>query len=193
MPARDTRNKIIENADRLFYERGFENTSFSDVADAVGISRGNFYHHFKSKSEILDAVVERRVADRISMLDHWEAATDDPVARVASFIRILLMNETKIRAFGCPIGSLSLELAKLDQKAFRNSVKLFDLFRQWLRSQFEALGHIERADEYAMHVLGRSQGVATLANAYPNEKYLEREVDLMIEWLHGLVPDQHRN
>ena len=42
-----TRELIVEKADTLFYEGGFEATSFADIAAAVGISRGNFYHHFK--------------------------------------------------------------------------------------------------------------------------------------------------
>jgi len=44
-------------ADRLFYEQGFEHTSFANIADAVNISHGNVYHHFKSKDDILDAVI----------------------------------------------------------------------------------------------------------------------------------------
>ncbi|MGD9385294.1 MAG: TetR/AcrR family transcriptional regulator, partial [Thioalkalispiraceae bacterium] len=41
------RQRIVAAADQLFYQHGYENTSFSDIADAVGISRGNFYYHFK--------------------------------------------------------------------------------------------------------------------------------------------------
>lgn len=43
-PKPSTRQEIVEKADLLFYQRGFENTSFADIADAVGISRGNFYY-----------------------------------------------------------------------------------------------------------------------------------------------------
>jgi AcrR family transcriptional regulator len=37
-----TRERIVDAADTLFYQRGFEKTSFADIADAVGLSRGNF-------------------------------------------------------------------------------------------------------------------------------------------------------
>ena len=47
-PKPSTRQDIVEKADLLFYQHGFENTSFADIADAVGISRGNFYYHFKT-------------------------------------------------------------------------------------------------------------------------------------------------
>ena len=63
-----TRDKIIDMADNLFYQQGFENTSFADIANKVGISRGNFYHHFKSKDSILDAVIKRRLANTEKML-----------------------------------------------------------------------------------------------------------------------------
>ena len=42
-----TREQIVLAADQLFYEQGFEHTSFADIADAVKLSRGNFYYHFK--------------------------------------------------------------------------------------------------------------------------------------------------
>src|SRR5688500_768121 len=61
MRDKTTRDQIVAAADQLFYRRGFEHTSFSDIADAVRISRGNFYHHFKSKDDILDAVIGARL------------------------------------------------------------------------------------------------------------------------------------
>ena len=107
-----TRERIEQKADDLFYEKGFEATSFADIADAVGISRGNFYHHYKSKDDILDAVITRRLSKTQDMLEQWETDTP-PKTRIVSFIRILLINQTKIMAFGCPVGTLTTELAKL--------------------------------------------------------------------------------
>ncbi len=179
----NTREKIVTAADLLFYEKGFENTSFAVVAKEVGISRGNFYHHFKTKDQILEAVIERRLQDRKIMLDRWEIEGETPKQRVASFIRILLVNATKIRAFGCPVGSLFHELSKIDHESETDAVRLFDLFRHWLCQQFTKMGHTHDADYFAMTLLARSQGVAMVANAYPKEDFLEREVAQMLVWL----------
>jgi len=184
MVAADTRARIIETADQLFYEGGFDHTSFADIATEVGISRGNFYYHFRTKDEILDAVIEQRLADRRAMLDQWELAADTPCDCIASFIRILLMNEKKIRAYGCPIGTLTLELSKLGHTGESRARHLFDLFRAWLKRHFKKAGcDDETADRHALHVLGRSQGIATLANTYPDEDYLERETENLLDWL----------
>lgn len=68
MTSPTTREQIVEAADRLFYEHGYARTSFADIAGAVQISRGNFYYHFKTKDEILDAVIALRLANTRRML-----------------------------------------------------------------------------------------------------------------------------
>ena len=75
------------------------------------------------------------------------------------------------------------ELAKLDHASQAEANKLFTLFRTWLRRQFTLLGREADADELAMHLLARSQGVATLANAFHDEKFIRREVEQMCDWL----------
>ena len=183
MVAADTRRQIVEAADQLFYEHGFEATSFADIAKAVGLSRGNFYYHFRTKDEILDAVIELRLANTQAMLDAWEENATAPAERIRNFIHILIMNRVKIMAHGCPVGTLSNELAKLDHAAQGDSAKLFTLFRAWLARQFVALGREAEADVLALHILMRSQGVATLATAFRDEDFIRREVEDMDAWL----------
>jgi TetR/AcrR family transcriptional repressor of nem operon len=180
---RGTREEIVEAADGLFYRHGYDHTSFADIAAAVRISRGNFYYHFKTKDEILDAVIERRLTDTRAMLTQWEIAGDTPSARLRSFIDMLIANRTDIKRYGCPVGTLCTELAKLGHAARDDAKALFTLFRVWLRRQFELLGRKAEADELAMHLLMRSQGVATLATAFQDEAFIRHEVLQMHAWL----------
>ncbi|MBX9841986.1 MAG: TetR/AcrR family transcriptional regulator [Xanthobacteraceae bacterium] len=183
MPDKTTRDQIVEAADRLFYRQGYEHTSFSDIADAVQISRGNFYYHFKSKDEILGAVIEARLANTRTMLERWEIEGSGPEDRIRSFIHILIANRADIKRHGCPVGTLCGELAKLGHAAQAEANQLFTLFRTWLRRQFTLLGREADADALAMHLLARSQGVATLANAFHDEKFIRQEVEEMRDWL----------
>ena len=182
-----TRERIIEAADQMFYAQGFEHTSFADIAHAVNISRGNFYYHFKTKDGILDAVIERRLANTQAMLDQWEIEGDTPKARILSFIHILIQNQAKIKRYGCPVGTLTSELAKLNHNAQGDANKLFTLLRTWLKHQFVQLGRKTDADHLAMHVLARSQGVATLANAFHDEKFIRHEVRQLEDWLGAIA------
>jgi TetR/AcrR family transcriptional regulator, transcriptional repressor for nem operon len=183
MSASSTRELIIEKADSLFYEGGYEATSFAEIAAALGISRGNFYHHFKTKDDILDAVIARRMERTRAMLDGWQADGDGPRERVLSFIHMLIANRAKIMAFGCPVGTLSSELAKLDHVAQGRAAEIFGLFRDWLASQFQALGAGDRAEPLALHLLARSQGVAVMATAFRDETFIRSEVAEIEHWL----------
>ena len=182
----NTKERIVESADLLFYQRGFEHTSFADIAADVGISRGNFYHHFPSKDALLDAVLVRRMQSTQSMLEEWERDAATPSLRIQCFIRILIANQSKIMAYGCPVGTLSMELSKLEHPSQEGSAKIFSIFRDWLSRQFSQLGHGPESDFLALHVLARSQGIATLANAFQDSDYVHAEVELLCGWVDSL-------
>ncbi|WP_245623173.1 TetR/AcrR family transcriptional regulator [Spirillospora albida] len=181
--AATTRTHIVEAADRLFYRQGYQHTSFASIAEDVHISRGNFYYHFKSKDDILAAVIAARRDDLRRMLERWEAEEADPAGRIRRFIEIVVTNRAEIMSHGCPVGTLTTELAKLGHPALGEAGGLFTLFRGWLGEQFTQLGHQAQADALAMHVLAFSQGVATLAHAFGDEEFIHREVQRMHDWL----------
>lgn len=55
-----TLEKILEVSQRLFLEKGFDQTTIQDIVDGLdGLTRGAVYHHFKSKEEIMNALIER--------------------------------------------------------------------------------------------------------------------------------------
>ena len=186
MPAKTTRDHIIETSDQLFYMQGFDHTSFAHLANAAHISRGNFYYHFKTKDEILDAVIMVRREKTKTMLKQWENDNADPEKRILDFIHILIRNRSKILNYGCPVGTLNAELIKLNHNSKNDAKKIFSLFRAWLKKQFSLLGHQKNADALAMHILSQSQGVATLANAFDDRNFIDQEVNRMTEWLKSL-------
>jgi len=193
MTGMTTRDRIVEAADELFYRQGYEHTSFADIADAVQISRGNFYHHFKSKDEILDAVIDLRLATTRRMLDQWAMTGQTPADRIRCFIQILIANQAGIMLSGCPVGTLSTELAKINHASRAAANGLFMLFRNWLREQFSLLGREADADGLTLHLLARSQGVATLANAFHDEDFIRREVEQMYDWLKSCTESAARD
>lgn len=63
--AEERRNEILDAAEKLFGEKGFDGTSTNDILNEVGIARGTLYYHFSSKEDILDAMIER-ITDRLA-------------------------------------------------------------------------------------------------------------------------------
>ena len=74
----ETRRKILDVARRLFYEKGYDNTTIQDIIDGLGgLTKGVIYHHFKSKQEILKSVVESKGVydDQFNWYENWQGET----------------------------------------------------------------------------------------------------------------------
>lgn len=194
MSATETRAHIVKIADDLFYRNGFNHTSFADVSKLAGLSRGNFYYHFRTKDDLLSAVLEKRKADKIALIKDWEALPASPAERIKQYIRIVITNADLIRIYGCPIGTMMNELSKTDHAAQSLAVESFNVFRDWLVAQFEALGEdVDTSVHHAMHILMASQGMATMLSAYGDLNYIQREVDALCVWVEELaVTSQQR-
>ena len=176
------RQRIIDAADNLFYRRGYNQTSFQDISDATGIPRGNFYYYFKTKDEILDAVVNSRIAELSVMLNQCESETDDARERLLMFSNMLEYKRDDVIQSGCPIGSLSSELAKDEAELQGISRQAFVLLRGWIRQQFESLA-LTNADELAMDLLAKMQGVTVMACAFKDTDFIKRSHQDIKDWI----------
>ena len=63
------RTQILDAAERLFFERGYERTSVQDILDALNMSKGGFYHYFDAKESVLKDICERRMLGRFERLN----------------------------------------------------------------------------------------------------------------------------
>lgn len=60
--ATDRKNEILDVANELFTRKGFDGTTISDIIEKLGVARGTVYYHFKSKEDVMDALIERFIA-----------------------------------------------------------------------------------------------------------------------------------
>ncbi|MCT1399423.1 TetR family transcriptional regulator [Paenibacillus sp. LC231] len=86
--AEERRNEILDAADELFAQKGFDGTSTNDILEKVGIARGTLYHHFKSKEDIMDALIDRYA---VHLLDGaQEIAEEKSIPVVERIIRVVM-------------------------------------------------------------------------------------------------------
>lgn len=86
--AEERRNEILDAADELFAQKGFDGTSTNNILEKVGIARGTLYHHFKSKEDIMDALIERYNVRLLGAAQ--EIASDKSIPVVARIIRVVM-------------------------------------------------------------------------------------------------------
>lgn len=181
------RERIVDAAERLFYERGYSSTSFAHVAEASGIPKGNFYFYFQDKRSIFAAVVERRVAALRSLCESLAAAHDEPRERLCGFVDHLVTRRDEVASYGCPVGSLTAEVGKWRDEHLEIATRLFDVLLPFLRAQFRALGAKPKpAEQLAVELLCRTQGINTLAQAYRNPTLVRVQGERVKSWLRTL-------
>ncbi len=83
----ERRLEIVQTAERLFRARGYANCSVDTIIREIGVAKGTFYYYFKSKAEILGAIVDRTL-DRI--VDQAGQVADDPSLSAMAKMRVLL-------------------------------------------------------------------------------------------------------
>jgi len=182
-----TKQRVIEAANRLFYHKGYNNSSFSDIVDAADVPRGNIYYYFKSKEEILHAAIDYRI-DRISqMLESWSESYRTPVERLQRFVEILDDSTDSLTRYGCPMGSLNTELGKHQPELKAHAENLFKLFESWLSDQFAELGYAGRAHELALRIMAMGQGISVLTHVHNDPGLLRREKERMAKWVEQLA------
>ena len=74
----ERKNEIIDTAQNLFLTKGYSACSVAEIIDAIGIAKGTFYHYFKSKEEVLDAIVDKgtdMIVNRIYKVLHDDSLT----------------------------------------------------------------------------------------------------------------------
>jgi len=182
----NNRQRIVDAADQLFHTRGYNQTSFRDISDITGIPRGNFYYYFKTKDDILGAVIDSRMKFYSELLAQCESAASQPLDRMLALTSKLEEFGDSIVEVGCPIGTLTSELAKDEPHLQKKSREIFELLREWLEKNLGLAG-VSNSRNVAMDLLARMQGVSVMACAFKDKNYLRRGLEDVRAWLKKLT------
>jgi TetR/AcrR family transcriptional repressor of nem operon len=124
--SRDTREKLLDVAEKLINDRGFAATSIDQVLEGVGVTKGAFFHHFRSKADLAHALIERFAArDRKILhgnLQRAEKLSDDPLQQVLIFVGLMVELAEQIDASahpGCLFATYCYESGLFDEHTHR--------------------------------------------------------------------------
>jgi TetR/AcrR family transcriptional repressor of nem operon len=163
----DTRERLIDAARYLFWERGYAATGLAEILARAGANSGSFYHFFESKDALLRTVLDTYAE---ALEPHLIAPIRDRARRPLDEVLGLLasyrdrLTETGC-TYGCPIGRLALEIDPENTPAHALIARNFD---GWKAAVANALrrARVANADEVAAFVLTVMEGAVMQARAY---------------------------
>jgi TetR/AcrR family transcriptional regulator, transcriptional repressor for nem operon len=179
------RERLIEGARQVFHAQGVESTTLADIAKVADVPVGNVYYYFKTKDELVDAVIASHAEEinaRLGALEHHRT----PKARLKAFVRMLTEQRELTARFGCPQGSLCSELDKRDDELSRSCAPLVAMPIDWAERQFRALGRRD-ARELAVALIASYQGIALLTNTLRDPQLMAREGRRLERWVDSLA------
>jgi AcrR family transcriptional regulator len=177
-----TRDRLIESARFLFWERGFTGTSMAELLAHAEVNSGSFYHFFDSKEALLRAVLEGYIQLlRPMVVEPAFASVEEPVERIFAILsgyreRILA---TECR-YGCPLGRLALEIDPENAPAHALIAKNFQGWIEAVRECVETMKPFlppkTDLDSLATYVLVVMEGGVMLSRSYRSIEPFDRAV-----------------
>lgn len=177
-----TRERIMDSALDLVLERGYGGTSVDKVIEGAGVTKGAFFHHFKSKADLADALLDRFVEkDRELFGKNLERARQlsrDPVQRLLIFIGLYIEQFEQLRRPypGCLYAACCYQNALLESASFSKVRDSMLFWRQQLLQLIKEAktAHPPRididAEAMADYLLGTFEGAFILGKALKDPK-----------------------
>jgi AcrR family transcriptional regulator len=176
----------VAAACELVYRQGVERTTLADIAAAADVPLGNVYYYFKTKDDIVAAVVQTHVHQIESAIAALERRHRTPKARLRALVGVVAEHEDAIARYGCPYGTLCSELAKrAGEGSDALAARLMETLLGWAEQQFGALGRRD-ARELAVELLVTYQGSAVVSSALGEPELLARQARRLQKWIEAL-------
>jgi TetR/AcrR family transcriptional repressor of nem operon len=135
---RASRERIVERAAELFAERGIAATTVDDVLAAAGAGKGQFYHYFRGRDELAAAAVGFRCAQVVAGLTQALGAVSS-LAGLEEALEGFIAGFEQAGMPGCPIGTLSAEVAGRNEDARLQAAAGFDAWERLLADALERM------------------------------------------------------
>ncbi len=179
------RERLVASATALLHRQGVHSTTLADVASAADVPLGNVYYYYKTRDDLVDAVIEQWKAslrDQLANLDGRRT----PRARLKGLAELWTGQAETVAADGCPLGGLSYELNKGHDMLAAHARDLVGTVIDWAEGQFRTLG-LRDARGLAVHLVSAIQGAALLANTFGDAPLLRAEVRRLDRWIDELA------
>ena len=166
--AKGSREKAVEAARQLFFEQGFQATSLAQIYQRAQINPGSLYYHFRSKDDLLLAVLERYLEMLVPyVMAPAEAAGQGALVRIVALLggyrHQLVASEFSL---GCPIGALSIEVGATNPSAAELIDQNFLAWHRRVQGWLESDGlSATDANELAELALTTMEGAIVLCKA----------------------------
>ena len=197
----DTRERILDTAQALVLEKGFSGTSLDDILKATGVTKGAFFHHFKSKAELAQKLIERFAEHDFAMFEDWnrraEALADDPYQALILFLKFFeeWLDNLEHPFAGCLLAVYVYESSLFDPAVNDFVSRSFAQWQRYYEAKFAAVIAARpprlavNARDLAEAIVSILEGAFILARSHGDPALITRQSRLFRGYLKLLFDD----
>lgn len=171
----ETKTKILDAAERMTQLNGVNGFSYLDLADEVGVKTSSIHYHFKTKSALMLALVERIEKVHGEGLKNMQARIGSPERRLQEVVKLFqgYIKEDKL----CLCGMMAAELQSVSDEVKFRLTSYFRQFQDWLEKQFKEM---ERKDPrgLATGFISGLEGSLLLARLHGDPRMVKKGVEI---------------
>jgi len=179
------RERLVTAATELLHQQGVERTTLAHMAMAANVPLGNVYYYFKTKDDVIAAVIEERIRQMTTTLAAIDRRHRSPRERLKALVREFSSQSEIVARYGCPLGSLCSELDKRNSEPGLAVPELMRLPVEWAEEQFRSLGRRDARD-LALGLLAAYEGSALLTNTMRDPSILHKTARHLRHWIDTL-------
>ncbi len=179
------RERLVAAARELFYRQGVARTALADIAQAAEVPVGNVYYYFKTKDDIIAAVVQTHAHQLDSTLAELERRHRSPKARLKALVDVLTGPADTTARYGCPYGTLCSELSKRPERSDALGAPLMQIQLDWTEHQFRSIGRRD-AHDLAVELIASYEGSALLTSTLGQPELMARLARRLHRWIDTL-------
>lgn len=192
--AEETKAKIIQQAAYLFNQKGYADTSISDIMQATGLKKGGIYNHFQSKDELAIAAFDYAVKLVTQRVWNGVRKEENAVARLKALVAIHLdYIDNPPLPGGCPIMNSAIEWDEHDSILRNKTRQAMDSWRNLIIKIVETgikKGEIQpntQSDTVATVVISNIEGAIMMSRLYQDSIHLKRVVASLQNYIDNLA------
>jgi len=178
------RERLVSSAAALFHHQGVQRTTLAEVATDANVPLGNVYYYFRTKDDLVAAVIGSMEGQFRAMLRDCERKAT-PAARLKALAYAWVEMRELLVNYGCPVGTLNSELGKNVEGSGRQAAGILRLLLDWAEDQFRRISKKEASD-HAVSLIGGLQGAALLTNALRDPNIMTTQVRRLDRWIDSL-------
>jgi AcrR family transcriptional regulator len=182
---RGKRDRLVASAAELLHRRGVAATTLADIAHAADVPAGNVYYYFKTKDDLVRAVIDVQVEQVEAMLTAFETLPE-PAERLKALVRRWEQMREVIARYGCPFGTLAAELDRRDDGLDIEAAQPIRRILDWTEIQIQHLGPPDARD-LATTLFAGIQGAALLASTLRDPNLMSSQVRHLERWIDTLA------